>query len=77
VRDRERVKKVDTERVRESYRKLERERERDKVRHKERELKIKITGNAVMHNLFCIMLYGPQAQNVWETLCYVFNDLSF
>ncbi len=50
VRDRERVKKVDTERVRESYRKLERERERDKVRHKERELKIKITGNAVMHN---------------------------
>jgi hypothetical protein len=61
--DTERVKKIDTEREREierkserekekySQREREREREREKERRRERELIIKITGNAVMHNL--------------------------
>jgi hypothetical protein len=48
----------DRQRKRESDRQRERDRqtERDREKHKERELIIKITGNAVMHNLCYIMV---------------------
>ncbi len=42
---------LETETVRKINREIDRDRERERVIHKERELIIKITGNAVMHNL--------------------------
>jgi hypothetical protein len=47
---------MDRERARHKERERERDRQRKRVRHKyrERELILKITGNAVMHNLSLI-----------------------